>query len=71
MGIAAIAQGSRITSQQHCYNLCENRLGLAALIVAAQGYAFRVGLSVLEGDHLLRRFDLMCTGNEGKAVGFP
>src|SRR5690349_10244279 len=49
MGIAAIAQGSRITSQRHWYNLCENRLGLAALIVAARGYAFRVGLSVLAG----------------------
>jgi len=71
MGIAAIAQGSRITSQRHCYNLCENRLGLAALIVAARGYACRAERPGRKGDQPLRRFDLMCTGNEGKAVGFP
>ena len=46
MGIAAIAQGSRITGQRHCYNLCESRAGLASLIVAARGYPFWVGLSV-------------------------
>jgi hypothetical protein len=46
MGIAAIAQGSRITGQRHCYNLCESRAGLASLIVAPRGYAFWVGLSV-------------------------
>ena len=49
MGIAAIAQGSRITGQRHCYNLCESRAGLASLIVAARGYAFWVGLSVPQG----------------------
>jgi hypothetical protein len=60
MGIAAIAQGSRITGQRHCYNLCESRAGLASLIVAARGYAFWVGLSVARGEvggHRVCRFD--------------
>jgi hypothetical protein len=73
MGIAAIAQGSRITGQRNCYNLCESRIGLAALIAAARGYAFHVGLSALAGmgDDLLGRFDLMCTRERRQSRWLP
>ena len=66
----------------HCYNLCESRVGLASLIVAARGYAFWVGLSVPRREVGDTGFAGSTTqrlppkkaarmGDEGKAVGVP
>jgi hypothetical protein len=81
MGIATIAQGSRITGQRHCYNLCESRVGSAASIAALRGYAFWVGLSVPReevGDTVLAGSTTQRLppkkaarmGDEGKGAGF-
>ena len=71
-----------ITGQRHCYNLCESRVGSAALIAALRGYAFSVGLSVPRrevGGHRACRLDKPTIaaqeaarmGDEGNAVGVP
>ena len=70
----------RITSQRHCYNLCESRAGLAALIAAARGYAFscrtgflagRRGTPCLSGSttQTIAAQESGAYGDEGKAVG--